>query len=86
MKKNPEFQSILRSDGVTLDKNLKKVLIDQQEEELSLKEFQILCLFMENPGRTLTRELISSMSFGAVIQTLYMIILYQLISGGSGKN
>jgi DNA-binding response OmpR family regulator len=64
MKKNPEFQSILRSDGVTLDKNLKKVLIDQQEEELSLKEFQILCLFMENPGRTLTRELIIDIVWG----------------------
>ncbi len=64
MKKNPGFQSILRSDGVTLDKNLKKVLIDQQEEELSLKEFQILCLFMENPGRTLTRELIIDIVWG----------------------
>jgi len=64
VKKDPEFQSILQSDGVTLDKNLKKVFIDQREEELSLKEFQLLCLFMENPGRTLTRELIIDIVWG----------------------
>jgi DNA-binding response OmpR family regulator len=63
-KKDPKLQSILQSDGVTLDKNLKKVFIDQREEELSLKEFQLLCLFMENPGRTLTRELIIDIVWG----------------------
>ncbi len=71
VKKDPEFQSILQSDGVTLDKNLKKVFIDQREEELSLKEFQLLCLFMENPGRTLTRELIIDIVWGLESDFVY---------------
>ena len=71
VKKDPEFQSILQSDGVTLDKNLKKVFIDQREEELSLKEFQLLCLFMENPGRTLTRELIIDLVWGLESDFVY---------------
>ena len=58
VKKASKFQKVLQSDGVTLDKNLKKVFVGEREEELSLKEFQLLSLFMENPGRTLTRELI----------------------------
>jgi DNA-binding response OmpR family regulator len=57
VRKDPKLESILRSGGVTLDKDLKKVFIDEREEDLSLKEFQLLCLFMENPGRTLTRDL-----------------------------
>ena len=80
-KKDPTFQSILQSDGVTLDKNLKKVFIEQREEGLSLKEFQLLCLFMENPGRTLTRELIIDIVWG-LIQTSCTIILCQLTFAG----
>lgn len=57
-KRDLDFQSILQNEGVKLDKNLKKLYIDEKEKDLSLKEFQILCLFMENTGRTLTRELI----------------------------
>jgi DNA-binding response OmpR family regulator len=64
VKKSPKLQSVLQSEGVTLDKNLKKVFIDGREEELSLKEFQLLCLFMENPGRTLTRELMIDLVWG----------------------
>lgn len=57
-KRDLDFQSILQNEGVKLDKNVKKLYIDEKEKDLSLKEFQILCLFMENTGRTLTRELI----------------------------
>lgn len=57
-KRDLDFQSILQNEGVKLDKNLKKLYIDEKEKDLRLKEFQILCLFMENTGRTLTRELI----------------------------
>ncbi|NMD32487.1 MAG: response regulator transcription factor [Firmicutes bacterium] len=64
VKKNLKIQSILQSDGVTLDKNLKKVFVDEREEELSRKEFELMCLFMENPGRTLTRELIIDIVWG----------------------
>ncbi len=72
----------MQSDGVTLDKDLKKVLIDQREEELSLKEFQLLCLFMENPGRTLTRELIIDIVWGGLDSDLCTIILCQSTFGG----
>ncbi len=63
-KKDPKLQSVLQSEGVILDKNLKKAFIDGREDELSRKEFQLLCLFMENPGRTLTRELIIDIVWG----------------------
>ncbi len=71
MKKDPKFESILRSGGVTLDKDLKKVFIDGREEDLSLKEFQLLCLFMENPGRTLTRDLIIDIVWGLDSDSVY---------------
>ena len=71
VKKDPKLESILESGGVMLDKNLKKVFIDGREEELSLKEFQLLCLFMENPGRTLTRELIIDIVWGLDSDSVY---------------
>ena len=71
MKKDPKLESILRSGGVTLDKDLTKVLIDEREEDLSLKEFQLMCLFMENPGRTLTRELIIDIVWGIDSDSVY---------------
>jgi DNA-binding response OmpR family regulator len=71
VKKDPKLESILESGGVMLDKNLKKVFIDGREEDLSLKEFQLLCLFMENPGRTLTRELIIDIVWGLDSDSVY---------------
>lgn len=71
VKTDPKLQSVLQSEGVILDKNLKKVFIDGREEELSLKEFQILCLFMENPGRTLTRELIMDIIWALDSDSVY---------------
>lgn len=71
VKTDPKLQSVLQSEGVILDKNLKKVFIDGREEELSLKEFQILCLFMENPGRTLTRELITDIIWALDSDSVY---------------
>ena len=71
MKKDPKLESILTSGGVTLDKDLTKVFIDEREEDLSLKEFQLLCLFMENPGRTLTRELIIDIVWGIDSDSVY---------------
>ena len=71
MKKDPKLESILESGGVMLDKNLKKVFVDGREEDLSLKEFQLLCLFMENPGRTLTRELIIDIVWGLDSDSVY---------------
>jgi DNA-binding response OmpR family regulator len=71
VKKDPRLESILKSDGVMLDKNLKKAFIDGREEDLSLKEFQLLCLFMENPGRTMTRELIIDIVWGLDSDSVY---------------
>jgi len=71
VKKDPRLESILKSDGVMLDKNLKKAFIDGREKDLSLKEFQLLCLFMENPGRTLTRELIIDIVWGLDSDSVY---------------
>lgn len=52
-KKKPH---ILEFDGLVLDKNDHIVTLNGERIMLTLKEYEMLCLFMENPGRVYTRE------------------------------
>lgn len=46
----------LVSGGLTIDRNARKVYRDHQAVELNVKEYELLLLLAENPGRTLHKE------------------------------
>ena len=47
---------ILEYDGLKVDKDDHIVTLNGERINLTLKEYEMLCLFMENPGRVYTRE------------------------------
>lgn len=47
---------ILEAPGLTLNKSSREVTADGVKVDLSLKEFELLAYFMENPGTALSRE------------------------------
>ena len=47
---------VLEAAGITLNKTSREVTADGVKVELSLKEFELLTYFMENPGTALSRE------------------------------
>ena len=51
-----ENQDRLSCGGIEVDKGAHSVTIDGKEVELSYKEFELLCYFMENKGIALSRE------------------------------
>lgn len=46
----------LETEGIVVDKIAHQVFVDGKEVELSFKEFELLCYFMENRGIALSRE------------------------------
>lgn len=54
---NPEaLETKLEYNGLSLDKNAHVVLADGNLIDLSCKEFELLCFFMENKGIALSRD------------------------------
>ena len=54
---NPEaLETKLEYNGLSLDKNVHVVLADGNLIDLSCKEFELLCFFMENKGIALSRD------------------------------
>ena len=49
---------ILSSGTVTVDQASRKVYLKGRELELNVKEYQLLLLFLRNPGKTLRKEYI----------------------------
>lgn len=47
---------VLEYDGLKIDKDSHTVTLNGERINLTLKEYEMLCLFMENPGRVYTRE------------------------------
>ncbi|WP_295730949.1 response regulator transcription factor [uncultured Muribaculum sp.] len=43
-------------EGLTVDKSLKRCMVDDTEVKLPRKEFEMLCLMLENPGKIFSRE------------------------------
>lgn len=50
--------TILESNGITVDLSERTVRKGETELELTLAEYKLLCLFLRNPNRVLSRELI----------------------------
>ena len=51
-------QSVISRGPITLDRKRHEVFVDKREVRLTLKEYDLLLLFMENPGRVFTREML----------------------------
>lgn len=47
---------VLSAGGITLDKTAHRVMIEENNVDLSYKEFELLAYFMENKGIALSRE------------------------------
>ncbi len=56
--------AIISSGGITLDESRHVVSVDGKPVLLTLKEFELLKLFMENPGQVFTRDMILSSIWG----------------------
>lgn len=56
--------SVLRLCGIELNIAEHRVVSDSKEVQLTLKEFELLRLFMENPGFVFSRELLLSRIWG----------------------
>ncbi len=52
-KKN---ENIYKFDGVTIDKNSKKIYVDDKEVKITLKEYELLDYFIKNKNILLSRE------------------------------
>ena len=55
-KKEESGSNVLELGGITLNKTSREVYAEGKKVELSLKEFELLTYFMENPGTALARE------------------------------
>lgn len=49
-------EPVLSAGGITLDKTAHRVMIEENNVDLSYKEFELLAYFMENKGIALSRE------------------------------
>ena len=51
-----KYEKILIQNNLSLNLKNRDVLLNNKPIDLTVKEFELLTLFMENPGRTFTRE------------------------------
>lgn len=56
----PEHSGGISFEGISVNTELKRCVVDGNEVRLPRKEFEILCLFLLNPGRVFSRDEIIS--------------------------
>ena len=59
-----EISSAIRADGLLIDIDKRKVLLDNKKVELSPKEFELLVLMASNPGRNYSRSELLNIIWG----------------------
>lgn len=59
-----EKRTILCSGGISIDKEAKKAYLSKKELPLNTKEYELLLLFVENPGKALRKEYIFQKIWG----------------------
>lgn len=57
-------RKVLSAGGISLDLGRHTVSVNEEEVELTLKEFETLRLFMENPGTVFTRDVLLTKVWG----------------------
>jgi len=60
----PVQEDILRAGGIVVDQGRRSVTVDGRDVSLSVKEYELLRLFVLNPGRVLERQLILDRVWG----------------------
>lgn len=58
-------KDVLQSGSLTIDKSARKVYKNKVPVELNIKEYELLLLFAENPGKTLDKDFIFNRIWGA---------------------
>ena len=48
--------TLIHSGGLSIDKEAQRVFLDHKQITLTVKEYELLLLFVENPGKTLRKE------------------------------
>ena len=56
--------TVIRSGGLSIDREAKQVYLDQKEIGLTAKEYELLLLFAENPNKTLHKEYLFNRIWG----------------------
>tara|TARA_R110002033_G_scaffold47786_5_gene93262 strand:- start:44688 stop:45392 length:705 start_codon:yes stop_codon:yes gene_type:complete len=64
LKEEKKGSSIIHIEGMQIDVNKRKVLINNKKIELSPKEFELLLLMANNPGRNYTRTELLNIIWG----------------------
>ena len=67
MKRNYELKqenTLLQSGAVTIDKDAKQVFFHGKELSLTVKEYELLLLLAENPGKTLNKDFLFNEVWG----------------------
>lgn len=57
--------AVLHSGAVSIDKEAKRVFLNHREITLTAKEYELLVLFAENPGKTLNKQYLFQRIWGA---------------------
>lgn len=68
MKRNYELKqknTVLHSGALRIDKEAKQVFLEDKELALTVKEYELLVLLAENPGKTLNKEFLFNQIWGA---------------------
>lgn len=68
MRRNYDLKKerrILLSGAVSIDKDAKQVRFHERKLSLTCKEYELLLLFAENPGKTLSKEFLFNRIWGA---------------------
>lgn len=55
---------VIASGGLTIDQEAKRVYLDHREIALTVKEYELLLLFMQNPGKALHKEFLFNRIWG----------------------
>lgn len=67
MRRNYDLKqenTVVHSGAITIDKEAKQVFLDKKEISVTVKEYELLLLLVENPGKTLNKEYLFNQIWG----------------------
>lgn len=67
MRRNYDLKqenTVVHSGAITIDKEAKQVFLDKKEVAVTVKEYELLLLLVENPGKTLNKEYLFNQIWG----------------------
>lgn len=67
MRRNYDLKqenTVVHSGAITIDKEAKQVFLDKKEIAVTVKEYELLLLLVENPGKTLNKEYLFNQVWG----------------------